>query len=425
MSRISAPGSIPGLERIEQLLTALDNPQQMLAAVHIAGTNGKGSTSLMIADIISQAAYRVGRFISPHLHSYGERFTINGMEIPMTVLKSYLNQVEAVIEKQTSICDRPTEFEILTAVAFLYFRDEKVDLAVLEVGMGGLYDSTNVIHPLLAVITSIAYDHTAFLGNTIKEIAINKAGIIKPGIQVVMGEMPEDAQKVVYQTAAQQKAEVIPATRVSINPSRPPNLHGQHIKLHSRYFNFDDLTFSLLGDYQLVNLAAAVTAVELLMDQGYKVEEKHLQAALSEFKMPGRLEVLQWHPLVIGDVAHNPQGAEALAQSLQHLLPDRNKVLLCGFLDDKDTKQNLAALGDHTSSAVISRPNSVRAEHWQETTRLWQVLYPQKEVHEVENIKEAVQKGLALVEKDEYLLITGSFYLLDEARLYFKKLTVS
>lgn len=417
---MSAPGSKPGLERINKLLEALSNPQQNLAAVHIAGTNGKGSTSLMIADIISQAGCRVGRFISPHLHSYRERFTINGREIKAETLKGFLDRVEAVIQRELSAdADRPTEFEILTAVAFLYFKEENVDLMVLEVGMGGLYDSTNVIIPLVSVITSIAYDHTAFLGNTIEEIAFNKAGIIKPGVPVVTGRLPESAQQVVCQEAVRQNAPVIPADSIQVRRIQQPDLLGQILTIESRFFHIDSAQFALLGGYQLSNLASALAVVEILMDLGYIVEEKHLLNALAAFRMPGRMEVLQQNPLVIGDVAHNPQGAQALAASLAGLLPQRSKVLMCGFLDDKDVKMNLLALGDHTRLAVVSRPESDRAVHWQEAARIWKEIYPQQSVFTEENIKAAVQKSLSLLEQDEYLLITGSFYLLDGARKCF------
>lgn len=380
----------------------------------------------MIADTISRAGYRVGRFISPHLHSYRERFTIDGQEIAAEVLKNYLDRVEAAVSAIiTAGGDRPTEFEILTAVAFLYFRDESVDLAVLEVGMGGLYDSTNVITPIVAVITSIDYDHTAFLGNTIEEIALNKAGIIKPGIKVVLGQMNQNAQRVIRQNAELQQAELIPADRVKVLRSQSPGLQGQHIKLQSCYFNLNNAQFSLLGDYQLSNLATAISTIEVLMEYNFKVEEKHILEALTNFKMPGRMEILQWQPLVIGDVAHNPQGAQALASSLQQLMPDHSKVMVCGFLDDKDIKSNLEALGDHTRIVIICRPKSDRANNWHEIANIWKQLYPQKKLYEVENITAAVQKGLELLGDNEYLLITGSFYLLDEARQCFAKLTVS
>jgi len=417
--RISAPGSKPGLERIKAVLNLLGNPEQKLPAVHVAGTNGKGSTSLMIADILSIAGYRVGRFISPHLHSYTERFLIDGQEIAWERFKIYLDQIEAciLVLLQEGI-DRPTEFEILTAVAFQYFQDEKVDIAVLEVGMGGIYDSTNVIYPLAAVITSIDFDHTAFLGNTLEEIAMNKAGIIKPDIEVVVGEMSAEARQVIFQVARQQNAQIILSTSTNVQRLQPPTLQGQAIQLQSRHFNIDKGLFSLLGDYQLKNLATAITTLDILEKHNFKINEEHVLKALAQFKMPGRLEVLQWQPLVIGDVAHNPQGAQALAQSLEVLLPARGRVLLCGMLDDKDTA-SLESLGEHTRAAVITRPAGERSSYWQTLTGRWQVLYPHKEVYEVENITAAVQKALELLREDEFLLITGSFYVMDEARRCF------
>lgn len=420
MLRISAPGSKPGLERIEALLNVLANPQKNLPVVHIAGTNGKGSTSLMIADILSIAGYRVGRFISPHLHSYAERFTIDGQEIAEETLKFYLDQIEAIIPiLLLEGSDQPTEFEILTAAAFLYFRDEQVDMAVLEVGMGGLYDSTNVVHPAVAVITSIDYDHTAYLGNTIEEIAMNKAGIIKPGIAVVLGEMSRAAQNVMHRQADQCNANIFPSAGVEVKRVQPPNWQGQYINLQSRHFNLKQQFFSLLGDYQLNNLATAISAIEVLIEQGYQVEENHLLQALARFKIAGRLEVLQQQPLVLGDVAHNPHGVRALAQSLQHLCPDQEKVLLCGMLDDKDIAASLEVFGDHTRAAVITRPVGDRSQNWQQAADLWTQMYPHKKLYVVENITAAVKQALEILRDDEYLLITGSFYVLDEARRFF------
>jgi len=196
-------------------------------------------------------------------------------------------------------------------------------------------------------------------------------------------------------------------------------LQGQHIKLQSRFFRFDNVHFTLLGNYQLGNLAVAISTVEILMEHNFRVEEKHIQEALNHFKMPGRLEVLQRNPLVIGDVAHNPQGARALANSLQNLLPDRSRVLVCGFLDDKDSKANLKALGEDSRIAVISRPQGDRSSNWRAVPQFWKELYPHKNCYVAESITTAVQRGLDSLREDEYLLITGSFYLLDEARKYF------
>jgi dihydrofolate synthase/folylpolyglutamate synthase len=416
---MSAPGSKPGLERILTLLAGFNDPQQHMPVVHVAGTNGKGSTSLMIADIVSAAGYRVGRYSSPHLHCYEERFTINGTQISAAEMISYLEQVEERLAVWQGN-DYPTEFEILTAIAFLYFRDEKVDLAVLEVGMGGLYDSTNVIKPLVSVVTGIDYDHMNILGNTIEEIAFNKAGIIKDRVPVVIGPMPEQAEQVIILKAEQLKAPLIRAAAcIMVEQARTPDLQGQYINLSSTSFILQNQMFSLLGDFQLSNLACAVAAIEQLLTRGFKIEAENMVSALRKLKNPGRLEVLHFDPVVIGDVAHNPQGAEALSNALQQLLPGRKRVLVCGMLDDKDRLKSLASIGEQSSIAVFTRPLGDRSQRWHETAELWQKHFPDKPCFELENITVAVKKGMSLLEKDEYLLITGSFYVLEEAREYF------
>lgn len=418
LQQLSAPGSKPGLERILALLAGFHDPQQHLPVVHVAGTNGKGSTSLMIADIVSAAGYRVGRFSSPHLHCYEERFTINGEQISAARLLFYLEQIEAYLFSWQGN-DRPTEFEILTAIAFLYFKDEKVDLAVLEVGLGGLYDSTNVIKPLVSVITGVDYDHMNILGDTIEEIAYNKAGIIKANVPVVIGSMPEKAQKVIAAQAEQLKAPLLKASDVMVERIGAPDLQGQYINLFSSHCKLSNQLLALLGDFQLRNLACAVSAVEVLLEKEFVIKAEDLARALPKMKMPGRLEILQSMPLVIGDVAHNPQGASALNHALQELLPDRNRVLVCGMLDDKDRAASLKSIGRACTRAVFTRPLGERNCNWHETARLWQEQFPDTPCFELENITAAVKKGMALLGEDEYLLITGSFYVLEEARGYF------
>lgn len=420
MQHISAPGSKPGLKRIRALLGEFANPQQHLSVVHVAGTNGKGSTSLMIADIVSTAGYKVGRFSSPHLHCYEERFTINGKEISPVRLLSYLERVEECLLSWAE-SDWPTEFEILTAIAFLYFADEKVDLAVLEVGMGGLYDSTNVVCPLVSVITAIDYDHTDILGDTIEEIAYNKAGIIKAGVPVVIGSMVAAAEKVIARQAEHCQAPLRKSADVKVERLQTPDLQGQLINLSSSAFKLNRQRFSLRGDFQLHNLACAVATVELLRETGFAVQTKDLAVALNKFNLPGRLEVLHTEPLVIGDVAHNPQGAAALSSALQELLPGRKRVLLCGMLDDKERATIIQHIGPSSSQAVITRPQGQRSQNWQQAAVLWSEQFPEKTCYEVESITMAVKKALELLSGDDYLLITGSFYVLDEARKYFRK----
>lgn len=420
MHQLSALGSRPGLERIESLLQAMGNPQHNLNYIHVAGTNGKGSTSLIIADILIKAGYRVGRFSSPHLHSYLERFTVNGQEITEESIKSILDgiekDIEAMLEKGE---DHPTEFEVLTAIAFQYFKNEAVDIVVLEVGMGGSYDSTNVIKPLVAVITGVDYDHTDYLGTTLAEIAANKAGIIKPGVPVIAGIMADEALAVIKEQARSLGAPLYHSSQIKITRVGTPNLKGQFLDIEGISFKMPRVKFSLRGDYQISNLAAALSAIEVMKAQGYRVEVPYIRQSLTTLSMPGRLEVVQYSPLVIVDAAHNPQGAKALADSLDSLLPDGKKILVIGLLDDKERDATLVALGRNTRMAIVTRPQGSRGRAWQEVQIQWQKNFPDIKALSVENISEAVNKGLDMLSGDDYLVITGSFYVLDQARQVF------
>jgi len=384
--------------------------------VHVAGTNGKGSTSLIIADVLCRAGYRVGRFSSPHLHSYFERFTVDGREIGEEAFQSILDGVEQHIRMMLERGEsHPTEFEILTAVAFQYFKNEKVDLAVLEVGMGGSFDSTNVIIPLVSVITGVDYDHTAFLGSSLEEIAANKAGIIKNRVPVVVGPMDKAASRVIALRARELEAEVHFSSEVRISRVGVPTLTKQILNIESAEMKLTGLKFSLLGNYQLSNLATAFTALNLINKQGYRVDESSIRDSLASLKIPARMEVIRHDPLIIADAAHNPQAARALADSFDALLPGQRKVLVLGLVDDKDRDGILAALGANTRATVVCRPAGPRGETWQDVTKQWRLIFPDIPVEEREIIGMAVNRGMELMEKDDYLLITGSFYVLDEA----------
>ncbi|SHG78237.1 dihydrofolate synthase / folylpolyglutamate synthase [Thermosyntropha lipolytica DSM 11003] len=401
------------------MLKEMGNPEKDLHYVHIAGTNGKGSTSLIISSVLAQAGYKVGRFISPHVHSYRERFTINGQEIDAQTLKQYIDQVEAGIKTMTEKgFPHPTEFEVLTAIAFQYFKDEKVDIAVIEVGMGGRYDSTNVITPLVSVITSIGLDHMDFLGGTIAEVAYNKAGIIKHGVPVVVGRVPEEAFRVIVDEAMNKTAPIYASSMTWVEREKQ-DIYGQEVTIEFAGHELKGVFFSLLGDYQLDNLATSYTTLMLLKKQGFKISDEHIRSALSFLKIPGRLEIVSRDPLVIVDVAHNPQGAEALSTSLYTLLPGRKKVLVCGIVDDKDAVETLRFLGKDTVKCIVTRPEGPRGENWNRVAAIIHSLYPQVEVYQVEDIKEAVGKGLKALAGDDYLLITGSFYVINQARRVF------
>ncbi|MDO4540691.1 MAG: Mur ligase family protein [Syntrophomonadaceae bacterium] len=398
------------------LLTALDNPQQGLNCVHIAGTNGKGSTSMMIAHMLHRAGYRCARFSSPHLHSYRERFTIGGRPVAADRVYAALQQVKAVVPDIIARGgEHPTEFEVLTAMAFLLFRQERAEIAVLEVGMGGSFDSTNVIVPLLAVITGIDYDHTAFLGGRLEEIAANKAGIIKPGVPVLIGTMPHDARAVVAARARQLQAPLLDTAGVSVTLRRQ-SLEGQVLDIAAGKLRLTDLKFNLVGEYQRLNLALAVKAVQYLRTQGYSVDDAALTDALATAVMPGRMEIMSREPLIILDAAHNPQGARAVSAALRSLLPDGRGLLLCGLLDDKELKDVIDPLAQCCGGAVITRPQGDRAAAWQRVAGYWQWQWPEREAIAEESISRALQIALERLPDYDYLLVCGSFYLVGPVR---------
>ncbi|MEQ8200726.1 MAG: folylpolyglutamate synthase/dihydrofolate synthase family protein [Syntrophomonadaceae bacterium] len=422
MHRLTRFGSQPGLGRIVSLLDAMGNPQHNLQYVHIAGTNGKGSTSLIIAEILSKTGCRVGRFISPHLHSYLERISIDGVNISAAQLGSILDEIDGHIQIMLHRGEgHPTEFEVLTAAAFRYFQQQQVDLAVLEVGMGGTYDSTNVITPQVAVITGVDFDHTAFLGDTLGEIAANKAGIIKPGVPVVVGAVNSEALQVISETARALQSPLYHSDDIKVIPSGPATLQGQTVDLDGPGLQLKGLAFAMPGTYQLRNLAVAMRALLVLRDQGLAIDADSIRSALAGVRIPGRLEIVNQSPLVIVDAAHNPQGARALAESLNDLLPGRGKVLVLGLLDDKERTGIAAALAENTRAVVVTRPQGSRSQAWQEVGQIWQRDFPMIRIEVAENIELAVERAVGVLTGSEYMVITGSFYVIDRARRIFVK----
>jgi len=402
----------------------LNNPEQNINYIHIAGTNGKGSTSFIIAEVLRKAGYKVGLFTSPHMHSYRERITVNGQQISDVTFLQYLNLIKDIVDNSINqIFDHPTEFEVLTAVAFQYFKDLEVDIAVIETGMGGIWDSTNVVTPLVSVITSIDYDHTVYLGSTLAEIAANKAGIIKKGVPVVVGPMEKEALKVVEYTAKTKGAPLYKSEYVKVFHIGS-SLDSQIISL--QYPNGDiveEIPFTLLGKYQLSNLACSLTALSILSNKGFNVSYDDIKSILPSLKVPGRMEIIHRNPDILLDAAHNPHGAKALAASLQQIFSDRKKTLVCGMVDDKDVYNTLRFLGDNTSCCIVTRPQGPRGDNWQQVLEIWHQLYTDKRVYAEENIIDAIQLGLNCLREKDYLLITGSFYILDTARRYLKNKT--
>ena len=376
-----------GLSRTEELLRLLGNPQKQLRFVHVAGSNGKGSTCAMVERILREAGYVTGFYPSPYIEDFRERIQVCGEYITEEALCRITARVRDAAD---SMEDHPSQFEIITAIGLLYFAEKNCNIVVLEVGLGGIFDSTNVIDaPEVAVITNIGLEHTEYLGNTLAEIAGNKCGIIKSGADVVCYENEAEVMDVVRRVC-EEKGCPLHIARYSRIQLIEKGLEGQTFRfLHDPAPASQDIAISadeplrlgLLGEYQLHNAATALTIVEALRGRGWKIPQEAVRQGLAEVRWPARFEVLSRHPLFILDGGHNPQCAEALAESIREYLPDRNSdltdresdlpgrkadlgkkaVFLMGMLADKDYRAVIDIISPFAAGFVCLTPDSPRA----------------------------------------------------------------
>ena len=403
-----------GLGRIEELLNRLGKPQLELNIIHVGGTNGKGSTTVMLAAILQEAGYRVGVFTSPHLHSYTERFRINGVNIPEESTAALIFELRPYLEAMVAEgFEHPTEFEVATALAFLYFYREKVDYLVLEVGLGGSIDSTNVAMPLVSVITNVAMDHMDYLGHTIREIAGVKAGIIKPGVPVVTAAEGEGLE-VIEEVSRKNKSRLIQVGQDVTWEHISLSSTEQRFTIRGRRGVYENLTLYLIGRHQQINAATAVAAAEILLELGVSISIAAVRQGLAATRWPGRLEIMRREPLVIIDGAHNFDGARALRLALEETFPGRSIVLLIGMLGDKERARVASELVPLARAVVVTRPNSPRAGNWQKLALEAERYTP--EVYIIEDIGNALDKALSLTGSEELVCVTGSLYMVAEVR---------
>ncbi len=407
-----------GLGRIEELLRRLGDPHGKLRVIHVGGTNGKGSTSTMIAGILQAKGYTAGIFTSPHLHSYCERYKINGKDISeervarlLTVLRPHL---EAMVDEGF---EHPTEFEVSTAMGFLYFFEEKVDFLVLEVGLGGAIDSTNVVTPVVSVITNVAMDHMDYLGSTVREIATVKAGIIKPGVPVVTAADDPNAIDVIREVSRKNCCELTEVGRDVTWKVHGSSVTGQQFDLFTPAGSYNGLSIKLVGRHQVVNAATAVAAVEALRHSGFAFDEDAVQRGLAEAVWPARLEMVSDNPRVLLDGAHNLHGSLTLKEALTQVFSYRRLILVFGMLGDKEREKVAAQLAPLAQAVIVTKPNSPRAGDWEKIAD--EVRKYVDEVYLIENIHEAVCKGMNLAGPDDLVCVTGSLYMVAEAREMF------
>ena len=401
-------GSRLGLERMRELMHRLGNPQDSLKFIHVAGTNGKGSTSTMLASILTAAGYKTGLYTSPHLVRVNERFRINGADIPDAAL---CRAAEAVKEAAGGMSDAPTEFEILTAMGFRYFAAEKCDAVVLEVGLGGRMDSTNVIPaPEVCVVANIGLEHTAILGDTVEKIAAEKCGIIKHGSHAVLFGQSEGVENVAREKCAQEDVALTITAQEKLERISS-SLDGQEFKYRGR----GPYHLRLLGEYQLLNALTVIDVCSALRSRGWdKLTDEAIDEGLSHAQWPGRLELLRRGPDFIVDGAHNPQCVDALMDSLAALYGDKKLIFLTGVLRDKDWQQMLRRALPLAKAFVVITPPSARALDENELAA-WLNAQGVQAVP-AKDTDDGVHRALELAGEDDAICSWGSLYFTGEVR---------
>ncbi len=403
--------STRGLHRIKELLNLMGSPQEKLRFLHVAGTNGKGSVCCMLASVLTKAGYRTGLYTSPFVNCFNERMQVDGVSITDEELAELTQQVRNCAERMQ---EHPTEFELVTALGLLFFLKKQCDVVVLEVGLGGRTDATNIIaSPQLAIVTTIGFDHTAELGNDLSEIAGEKAGIVKADTQVVSAPQKPKAAAVL-----QKQCDTLMVPLYTADMARLALLCAD---THGQRFLWDgkELNIHLVGEHQLENVAVVLTAIDCLKNQGFAIEDGAIKQGLYQAVWPARLELLCEKPVFFLDGGHNLQGAEMLAKSLKTLYPGRKWHFVMGVMRDKDWRgmlQEVLPLAEHVYCVASDRARALPAQELAQGIANWQ---PQLPAEACTSIAEGLEKALHNVGNDGLVCSFGSLYTAGEVREFF------
>ncbi len=411
LEETSKYGSVLGLENMRELLDRLGNPQDDLKFIHISGTNGKGSVLAYLSTVLTGAGYRTGRYISPTLFSYRERIQVDEEPIAKESLALHVTEIaKAVEDMKEKNAGSPTVFEVETALAFLYFKEKQCDIVVLETGLGGALDATNVIRTsILEVIASISMDHMEFLGDTLEKIAAQKAGIIKPCTKVVSASQEPETEKVIRQTCMEKHCNL---QIVDKNLIRDISYHFE--KQTFSYKTWKNIKITLAGSYQILNAALALEAVEALRECGFSLSDEQVADGMQRTQWRGRFTILSKNPIVVMDGAHNPGAAMELKRSLELYFKDKKLHYIMGVFKDKDYKKVIeltAPLAEHI--ITVETPGNPRALPAEELKAAVSEINPSVEA--AKSIQEAVTKSLKNAEKNDAVIIFGSLSFLGEA----------
>lgn len=405
--------SKPGLSRTKHLLKELNYPENKLKFIHVAGTNGKGSTSAMLESILRCAGYKTGLFTSPYISRFTERVKVNGVEISNENLSRIVEEIEPIAD---SMEDTPTEFEIITAIAMKHFANEKCDIVVLETGMGGKLDSTNVISsPLCSVITNIGLDHTIQLGSTVEKITEEKAGIIKENCPTVTYELPENVIKVINNKCDDMQSKMTEAEFDCIKIIE--NTLDYHTSQSFSYKDYNNLILPLLGEHQLKNAAVVLETISVLRQNGLTISDEAVSDGLANTKWPARFEIVSDRPYFVVDGGHNPQCAETVVANLEKYFPNKRRIILFGVLADKDYMGLASILNRVADSFVTITPESPRALKSEELAEALKVF--NKPVVSAKTIEDGIEKAVEFAETDGMVCSVGSLYTAGKVRGYF------
>lgn len=414
-------GSNYGLTRTERILEIMDNPHKKIKTIHIAGTNGKGSTTAMVSNMLIEGGYKVGMYTSPYLEEFEERIQINNENIPKDKLVNIVKEVASAVSKVIEEgYEHPTEFEVITCVMFKYFCDEKVDYGVIEVGLGGRLDSTNVINPIVSVIASISYDHMGILGDNLGDIAREKAGIIKKGVPVVSYPQKEEAEKVIMEKALELNCDINFVSEIDGKFAKIIEEDGIKQVIFAMYRGqFKTIKLGLLGSHQILNCALALRVIEILeREENIEIDFESKLKALSEVKWKGRLEVMNRTPLVVIDGAHNIDGIKKLKESVQEYFNYDNIILVLGILADKEVDKMIKEIAPMAKKIIAVTPHSDRAALSKDLKLAIEKV--NSSVEAIEDYKTAYAKALQYAGKKDLVVISGSLYMIGDMRKIIK-----
>jgi dihydrofolate synthase/folylpolyglutamate synthase len=414
------------IRRIKELLTRLGNPQLKSKTVHIAGSKGKGSVAAMVASVLTASGYKTGLYTSPHLHIFNERIRVDGNLITNEELVGLVDEIKPEVEAVNVKANygQLTTFEIITALGFIHFSKKEVDFQVIEVGLGGTLDATNVVQPDICIITSISLEHTDVLGNTLAEIASWKAGIIKPGSTVVSSPKPEEADKVIEESCINNGAELVRADRNISWQSLESDSSQQSFQVKGRLGSYK-LSVPLLGQHQVENALTAVTALEILSERGFHISTDSIAEGLEKVRWPGRLQIINHHPLVVVDGAHSPDSACKLRQALKNYFVFDKAILIAGFSSDKNTANIISELTPLFDKVIAT--HSIHPRALPTASVIAEFRKQGVEAQATEDISVALPLALTMAGENDLICVTGSLFVvagaIEQAEFLFDNIT--